>query len=162
MARMSGFALGIFAMSTIEMDEGGLLVPCPNCGQRNRLLGQTFRCGKCHAELGAPPEPIDVQADAEFFDLTNRASLPVIVDFWAPWCGPCKMVAPELAKVAAEGAGRWVISKVDTEQLPTLAQRFQITGIPTLILFDHGSEIARQSGAMPATRIRQFVEQVRK
>src|SRR6185503_13682023 len=80
MARMSGFALGIFAMSTIEMDEGGLLVPCPNCGQRNRLsyerLGQTFRCGKCHAELGAPPEPIDVQADAEFFDLTNRASLP--------------------------------------------------------------------------------------
>ena len=72
------------------------------------------------------------------------------------------MVAPELAKVAAEGAGRWVIAKVNTEQLPTLAQRFQITGIPTLILFDHGSEIARQSGAMPATRIRQFVEQARK
>ncbi|HMJ88960.1 MAG TPA: thioredoxin [Candidatus Acidoferrum sp.] len=149
-------------MSGIPSDERGLLLECPQCHQRNRLLyerlTQAFRCGKCQAELHAPAEPIEIGADADFFSLTSRAALPVLADFWAPWCGPCKMVAPELVKVAAEGSGRWLVAKVNTDRLQNLAQRFGISGIPTLILFAGGTEVARQSGAMPAAHIRQFIE----
>jgi thioredoxin 2 len=150
-------------MNTIELDDRGFLLRCPQCGQRNRMtyerLGQTFRCGKCQTELRPPGESVEVKSERGFDALTHRSGLPVLVDFWAPWCGPCKMVAPELAKVAADGAGRWVIAKVNTEDLPGLAQRFRISGIPTLVLFRDGCEVARQSGAMPAAKIRQFIEQ---
>ena len=148
---------------SIEADERGLLVQCSNCGQRNRLryeaLGRTFRCGKCQTEIGAPKEPIDIASDAIFDALTSRSALPVLVDFWAPWCGPCKMVAPEFAKVAARGAGRLVVAKVNTEEAPSLGGRFRVTSIPTMIVMKRGAEVARQMGAMPAARIMQFVEQ---
>jgi thioredoxin 2 len=150
-------------MNAIELDERGLLLACPNCGQRNRMLyerlGQTFLCGKCRTELHAPGEPLEVKSESAFAAVARRSALPVLVDFWAPWCSPCKVVAPELARVAGEGAGRWLIAKVNTEELPGLAQRFRISGIPTLVLFRDGREIGRQSGAMPAARIRQFIEQ---
>jgi thioredoxin len=81
-----------------------------------------------------------------------------LVDFWAPWCGPCKMVAPELRKVANETAGQLLIAKVNTEELPTLGRRFRVTAIPTLALFKNGIEVARQAGAMPAPAIRKFLE----
>jgi thioredoxin len=89
------------------------------------------------------------------------SSQPVLVDFWAPWCGPCKMVAPELMKVAAEGAGQWLVAKVNTEEVPQLAQRFGISAIPTLVLFKAGHELARQAGAMPAQTILEFMSAVR-
>ena len=120
--------------------------------------GRAFRCGKCHATLRLPGEPIDVTSDLIFDALISRSELPVLVDFWAPWCGPCKMVAPEMRKMAAEGAGQWVVAKVNTEESPALARKFRITAIPTMVLFKGGLEVARQAGAMPAPAIRKFLE----
>jgi thioredoxin 2 len=149
-------------MSALQADEGGLLLACPNCGQRNRMkyeaLGKTFRCGKCRQELHAPSEPVDVDGDRAFDALTTHSALPVLVDFWAPWCGPCKMVAPEFVKVARDAAGRFVVAKVNTEAVPSLSTHFRITAIPTMVVFRNGAEVARQAGAMPAPAIRKFVE----
>ena len=149
-------------MNPVQIDDRGLLLTCPHCGQRNRLrydrLNRAFRCGKCQTTLRLPGEPIDVTSDLVFDALTSRSELPVLVDFWAPWCGPCKMVAPEIRKIAAEGAGQWVVAKVNTEESPALARIFRITAIPTMALFKGGLEVARQAGAMPAPAIRKFLE----
>ena len=101
----------------------------------------------------------DVPRDLVFDALISRSKLPVLVDFWAPWCGPCKMVAPEFRKVAQETAGQFVLAKVNTEEVPSLAARFRVTAIPTMTLFRNGLEVARQAGAMPAPQIRKFIEQ---
>ena len=147
---------------TIELDARGLVCTCPRCGQRNRLLydrlGHAFRCKTCQAEVSPPAEPIELQSAAQFDALTSHSAIPVLADFWAPWCGPCRMVAPELIKVAAAGAGRWLVVKVNTEDLPELARRFGIRGIPTLALFKGGRELARQAGAMPEPAILRFLQ----
>src|SRR5579862_6365333 len=149
-------------MSTSQLDERGLLLTCPQCGRRNRMgyerLSQGFRCGNCHAELRPPAEPVEVTSESAFEALLQCSALPVLVDFWTPWCGPCKMMAPELAKAARASAGECLIAKLNTEDMPSLARRFAIHAIPTLILFENGREIARQSGALPAAAIRQFTQ----
>ena len=95
--------------------------------------------------------------DATFEELVLKSERPVVVDFWAAWCGPCRMVAPELARVAASHAGRFVVVKVNTDALPELGERFRIQSIPTMAVFAGGKEVARTSGAMPAAQIENFV-----
>jgi thioredoxin 2 len=143
------------------LDERGIILSCEQCGKRNRLtyerLGQTFRCGDCHHELEIPTHPIDATSHSAFQSITQRSALPLLIDFWAPWCGPCKMVAPELAKVAANSNGQFLVIKVNTEQLPIAAQQYRISAIPTLVLIRDGRELARKSGALPANAILQFL-----
>lgn len=149
-------------MNTLTADPRGLIVSCPHCEQSNRLpyqrIGQRPRCGKCGAELPHPSLPVEVEDESAFEALTTTSAVPVLLDFWAAWCGPCKMIAPELEKVAAQGDGRWIVAKINTEMLPSAAQRYRVTSIPLLVLVRQGREVARQAGAMPATSIRQFIE----
>ena len=148
-------------MADLQLDSKGVIVTCANCGQRNRLafekLGAETRCGKCQTALTAPGAPVDVPDEAAF-DATSRSALPVVVDFWAPWCGPCHMVAPELEKVAKNAAGRYLIVKVNTDAVPELGDRFGIRSIPTMAVFEKGREVARTSGARPAAEIQAFIE----
>ena len=150
-------------MAALPMDDRGLIVACPACGQKNRLaydrLGDQTRCGHCKQELKPPSEPLEIHATADFDRLVSRSSLPVVVDYWAPWCGPCRMVAPELEKVAARQAGKLLVVKVNTDNLQDLGQRFGIRSIPTLAVFGGGRELTRSSGARPAEQIEALVDQ---
>jgi thioredoxin 2 len=146
-------------MSDVQMDERGVTSACPSCGQRNRVpFGREARCGKCRTPIPPPGVPIDVPSVAAFDALVTAASRPVVVDFWAPWCGPCRMVAPELAKVAASNAGKLVVVKVNTDALDELGARYAIRSIPTMAVFEGGKLAARTSGARPAADIEQFIQ----
>jgi thioredoxin 2 len=148
-------------MLAIKLDQNGVLVQCGSCGKTNRLryatLGHVTRCGACRAPLPPPAEPIEV-SDAPTFDAAiASASLPVVVDFWAPWCGPCRMMAPELDKVAKGAAGEWLILKVNADAVSELGERFRIRSIPTLAIFQSDREIHRAAGARSAGDIRSLV-----
>ena len=109
--------------------------------------------------LSAPGEPIEVPTVQAFDALIRDSKSPVVVDFWAPWCGPCRMVAPELQKVAASNAGRYLVVKVNTDAIPELGDRYRIRSIPTMAVFEGGREVARTSGARPAADIEAFIRQ---
>ena len=148
-------------MSATQLDERGVIVACPSCGKRNRrpFDARDARCAACKAALPAAAEPIEIECTAAFDSLIRSSPLPVVVDFWAPWCGPCRMVAPEIASVAANNAGRYVVVKVNTDELQDLGERYAIRSIPTMAVFAGGREVARTAGARPAADIEAFVRQ---
>lgn len=145
------------------LDRGGVILTCPQCGRANRVrydaLDKTTRCGQCKTELQPPQAPIEAGDSAAFDAAAAGSVLPLVVDFWAPWCGPCRMVAPELERVARAMAGRYLVVKVNTDVLADLGQRFRIMSIPTMTVVYRGREIARTSGARPAADIQAFIEQ---
>ena len=150
-------------MGSLRADLRGVIEPCPSCGRQNRLaygrLGQAVRCGECQTELPLVAAPVAAANSGQFDTIVALASVPVLVDFWAAWCGPCRMVAPELEQVAARQSGRLLVVKVDTEAVPDLAQRLMIQSIPTLAVYHRGSMVGRQAGAMRAGDIEAFLTQ---
>jgi thioredoxin 2 len=136
---------------TSSIDAEGILSVCPRCGQKNRTpfthVGQRGRCGTCKAPLPALSSPIEIDTQAHFEALVANCSVPVLVDFWAPWCTPCRTVAPEMEKVAVAETGRLLVVKVNTENLPGLSRRFEIHSIPTMMVFLHGKEMGGAAGA---------------
>jgi thioredoxin 2 len=138
----------------LSSDDRGVLLRCPSCGQVNRLgyknLNRTIRCAMCHTNLPAPAAPVEVASTAAFDALVAQSPVPVLVDFWAPWCGPCRMMAPEVEKLAQQTTGSALIVKVDTDAVPELGERFGIRSIPTVAVFKNGRVVARESGARPA------------
>jgi thioredoxin 2 len=116
-------------------------------------MADKARCAECKTALLPLARPIPVTSSSEFEELLRDSPGPILVDFWASWCGPCRTVAPELEKLARERAGRVIVAKVNTEELPEVAGRFAIRSIPTMILFRGGKEASRVTGAMPANAI---------
>lgn len=137
-----------------------LLIACPKCSTLNRFPrakldgGSAGKCGQCRAPL-FDGHPIAL-ASGNFETHAGKADLPLLVDFWAPWCGPCKSMAPQFERAAARLEPAVRLAKVNTDDEQELAHRFRIQGIPTMILFRHGKEIARQSGAMDAGTIERW------
>ena len=133
------------------------VIKCPHCGQANRVpaaAAGTPRCGKCHQPL---PWIADAD-DASFGEVADAAKIPVIVDLWAPWCGPCRMVSPALEQLAHDLAGRVKLVKVNVDNSPRLSQRFGAQAIPTLLVLRDGQVVARQTGAAPLAALRSWVD----
>ena len=148
-------------MASHKIDEKGVLLSCTACGQRNRLSWQRInelgRCASCKKALARPSLPLEVASPGQFSSMLASSALPVLVDFWAAWCGPCRSLAPELEKLAAVSGEEFLVAKVDTEALPSVAAQFAIRSIPSLLLFGSGREIARSAGVQPAGALRNFV-----
>lgn len=133
------------------------VVQCPQCGRRNRVPANGSgapRCGNCKAAL-----PFVVDADDDSFaEVVEQSRIPVVVDFWAAWCGPCRMVSPVLEKLAEEYAGQLKLVKVDVDRSPRVSQRFSVRAVPTLLVMKGDQVVATQAGAAPAQVLREWLE----
>jgi thioredoxin 2 len=132
------------------------VVVCPTCSTKNRVLAVADgmpRCGHCQNPL---PWVVDT-SDADFTAVADQSTIPVLVDVWAPWCGPCRMVSPALEQLATELAGTLKLVKVNADEAPEVSRRFEVQGIPTLVLMQHGTVVATQVGAAPASTLRSWL-----
>jgi thioredoxin 2 len=130
---------------------------CSNCGAKNRVPAVAEgvpRCGNC----SAPLRWVVDATDEEFHAVVDESSLPALVDVWAPWCGPCRMVSPALEKLAGELAGQLKLVKVNADDNPEVSRRFEVQAIPTLVLLDHGEVVDKQVGALPEHQLRTWLE----
>lgn len=144
-------------MSTATTETGAPVV-CPHCGTKNRVppaAAGVPRCGKCGQPL---PWVVDT-SDADFAAVVDAASIPVLVDVWAPWCGPCRMVSPALEQLAVELAGKVKLVKVNADEAPQVGRRFEIQAIPTLIILHEGRVLGTQVGAAPTHVLRSWLTQ---
>ena len=134
-----------------------MIIVCPDCGKKNRVPAAATgrpRCANCHQDLPWIAEA----TEADFADVVERASLPVVVDLWAPWCGPCRMISPALEEVAQRLRGRMKLVKVNVDENPQISARFGVQGIPTLLLFRDGLVIDRVVGARGAEQLQAWIE----
>lgn len=132
-------------------------IRCGSCGVRNRVPVTSAghpRCAKCHADLAWLGEV----SEADFDAAVAASAVPVLVDLWAPWCGPCRSIAPVLEQLAADRAGRLRIAKVNVDQAPGISARLGVQGIPTMILYANGTEVGRQVGALPGAAISAWID----
>ena len=132
-------------------------VTCPHCGKRNRIPAAAEgkpRCANCHQWLPW----IATADDNNFADVVEKSSVPVLVDLWATWCGPCRTVSPALEQLAAERAGNLKLVKIDVDNAPRLSQRFTVRAVPTLLIIDHGEVVSRQAGAAPVAALRSWLD----
>ena len=143
--------------ATLSADARGIIQPCRACGTANRIAwakaGQQGRCGHCKADLPLVAGPVQIDASDAFVAMTSQCPLPVVIDFWAPWCGPCQMMAPEFAKAAKQAAGEALFAKVNTDAQPQIAAQFHVQGIPAFALIKGGRRAAQTSGFQPATKL---------
>ena len=149
--------------ASLESDARGIILPCPACGTANRIAyaksASQGRCGTCKADLPHVSSPVEISSIEAFTALVSQSPLPVVIDFWAPWCGPCQMMAPEFAKAAAQAAGEALFVKVNTDEQPQIAGQSRIQGIPAFALIRGGKLTAQTSGFQPAARLLAWMRQ---
>jgi thioredoxin 2 len=134
------------------------IVVCPNCGKRNRVPATAAgvpRCAACHTPLPW----LTAAGDGDFDQVVSASTLPVLVDLWAPWCGPCRIIAPGVEQAAQRLAGRLKAVKVNVDEAPRVADRLGVQGIPTVVLLRGGQEVARQVGAVPPPALLRWTEE---